>query len=83
MTKQEKQVVETLSRSFTKMETLYKVKCTEVEAREGEISRLKSENAALRTRLDKAVGSKGDGKHTSRIPMPDGEDIVFDIRRVY
>lgn len=55
MTEQEKQAVETLTRSFTKMETLYKVKCTEVEAREGEISRLKSENAALRERLSKAV----------------------------
>lgn len=55
MTEQEKQAVETLTRSFTKMETLYKVKCTEVEAREEEISRLKSENAALRERLEKAV----------------------------
>lgn len=55
MTEQEKQAVETLTRSFTKMETLYKVKCTEVEAREGEISRLKSENAALKERLDKAI----------------------------
>lgn len=55
MTEQEKQAVETLTRSFTKMETLYKVKCTEVEAREGEISRLKSENAALRERLEKTV----------------------------
>ena len=52
MTEQEKQAVETLTRSFTKMETLYKVKCTEVEAREGEISRLKSENAALHAELE-------------------------------
>ena len=55
MTEQEKQAVETLTRSFTGMETLYKVKCTEVEAREEEISRMKAENAALRERLEKAV----------------------------
>ena len=55
MTEQEKQAVETLTRSFTKMETIYKVKCTEVEAMKEEISRLKSENAALRERLEKAV----------------------------
>lgn len=57
MTEQEKQAVETLTRSFTRMETLYKVKCTEIEAKEEEISRMKSENAALRERLDKAVES--------------------------
>lgn len=55
MNEQEKQAVETLTRSFTKMETLYKVKCTEIEAKEEEISRLKSENAALRERLENAV----------------------------
>lgn len=37
------------------METLYKVKCTEIEAKEEEISRMKSENAALRERLSRAV----------------------------
>ena len=52
MTEQEKQAVETLTRSFTRMETLYKVKCMEVEAREEEISRLKAENAELRARLE-------------------------------
>lgn len=26
---------------------------------------------------------KYDGKHTTRIPMPDGNDIMLDIRRVY
>lgn len=31
MTEQEKQEFETLIRSFTRMETLYKIKCTEVE----------------------------------------------------
>ena len=51
MTEQEKQAVEKLTRSFTRMETLYKVKCTEIEAKEEEISRMKSENAALRERL--------------------------------
>ena len=54
MTEQEKQAVETLTRSFTRMETLYKVKCMEVEAREEEISRLKAENAELKARLEKA-----------------------------
>ena len=55
MTEQEKQAVETLTRRFTRMETLYKVKCTEIEAKEEEISRMKSENAALRERLEKAI----------------------------
>lgn len=55
MTEQEKQAVETLTRSFTKMETLYKVERTKVEAREVEISHLKSENAELRERLGRAV----------------------------
>lgn len=55
MTEQEKQAVETLTRSFTRMETLYKVKCMEVEAREEEISRLKAENAALREKIEKAL----------------------------
>lgn len=54
MTEQEKQVVETLTRSFTRMETLYKVKCMEVEAREEEISRLKTENAELCHRAEVA-----------------------------
>lgn len=53
MTEQEKQAVEELTRSFTRMETLYKVKCTEIEAREDEIARLETENAALRARLGK------------------------------
>ena len=55
MTEQEKQAVETLTRSFTRMETLYKVKCMEVEAREEEISRLKTENASLKERLKNAI----------------------------
>lgn len=55
LTEQEKQAVETLTRSFTRMETLYKVKCTEIEAKEEEISDLKAENAVLRERLEKAV----------------------------
>lgn len=53
MTEQEKQAVETLTRSFTRMETIYKVKCMEVEAREEEISRLKAENAELQATLSK------------------------------
>lgn len=55
MTEQEKQAVETLTRSFTRMETLYKVKCTEIEAKEEEISDLKTENAELKKRLENAV----------------------------
>ena len=55
LTEQEKQAVETLTRSFTRMETLYKVKCTEIEAKEEEMSDLKAENAALQKRLENAV----------------------------
>lgn len=55
LTEQEKQAVETLTRSFTRMETFYKVKCTEIEAKEEEISDLKAENAELKKRLENAV----------------------------
>lgn len=55
MTEQEKQAVETLTRSFTRMETLYNVKCTEVEVKEEEIFRLKAENAAMRERLSHSL----------------------------
>lgn len=58
LTEQEKQAVETLTRSFTRMETLYKVKCTEIEAKEEEISDLKAENAELKKRLDKELPCK-------------------------
>ena len=67
MTEQEKQAVEELTRSFTRMETLYKVKCTEVEARKEEIERLKSENASLRERLEKTV----------ELPVKIGDTVYF------
>lgn len=77
MTEQEKQAVETLTRSFTKMETLYKVKCTEVEAREEEISHLKSENAALREQISKMIMppcTLGDTLHVISFYFGDGYD---------
>ena len=64
MTKQEKQAVEKL----TRMETLYKIKCMEIEAREGQIERLKAENAALRKRLEKAVELKAKVGDTIYMP---------------
>ena len=37
----------------------------------------------MRFRTGRAYKLKGDGKHTEWIPMPDGNDIMLDIRRVY
>ena len=34
-------------------------------------------------RTGRAYKLEGDGKHTARIPMPDGNDIMLDIWRVY
>ena len=82
MTEQEKQAVETLTRSFTKMETLYKVKCTEVEAREEEISHLKSENAALRKQISEMVMPPctiGDTLHLISFYFGDGYDETGNV----
>lgn len=40
-------------------------------------------DVVMRFRTGRAYKLKGDGKHTTRIPMPDGNDIMLDIRRVY
>lgn len=48
-----------------------------------ESAKLVLKDLMMRFRTGRAYKLKGDGKHTARIPMPNGEDIVFDIRRVY
>ena len=48
-----------------------------------ESAKLVLKDLMMRFRTGLAYKLKGDGKHTTRIPMPDGEDIVLDIRRVY
>lgn len=53
MTNEEKEAFDSLTQSFTKMETLYKIKRNELEIKENEIKRLETENADLRERLDK------------------------------
>lgn len=55
MTEQEKQLIETLKRSFTRMEAFYKAKSTRIRVYEEKISQLEAENAALCERLKKAV----------------------------
>ena len=55
ITDEEKQLIETLKRSFTRMEAFYKAKSTRIRVYEEKISQLESENAALRERLRKAV----------------------------
>lgn len=54
MTEQEKQLIETLKRSFTRMEAFYKAKSTRIRVYEEKISQLEAENAALQKRLDNA-----------------------------
>lgn len=55
ITDEEKQLIETLKRSFTRMEAFYKAKSTRIRVYEEKISQLESENAALHERLDKAI----------------------------
>lgn len=55
ITDEEKQLIETLKRSFTRMEAFYKAKSTRIRVYEEKISQLESENAALRERLKKVV----------------------------
>lgn len=40
-------------------------------------------DVAMKFRTGFVYKNKGDGKHTIRIPMPDGNDIMLDIRRAY
>lgn len=55
ITDEEKQLIETLKRSFTRMEAFYKAKSTRIRVYEEKISQLESENADLRERLERAV----------------------------
>lgn len=66
MTEQEKQLIEILKRSFTRMEAFYKAKDTRVRVYEEKISQLEAENAALREGLERAV----------ELPVPLGTPIL-------
>lgn len=55
ITNEEKQLIETLKRSFTRMEAFYKAKSTRIRVYEEKISQLEAENAVLRERLEKAA----------------------------
>lgn len=48
-----------------------------------ESAKLVLRDLMMRFRTGRAYKLKEDGKHTARIPMPDGNDIMLDIRRVY
>lgn len=48
-----------------------------------ESAKLVLRDVTMRFRTGFVYKNKGDGKHTTRIPMPDGNDIMLDIRRVY
>lgn len=53
MTDEEKNAFETLKQSFVKMETLYKIKCHEVQTKQEEITRLTEENEQLTRSYEK------------------------------
>lgn len=55
MTDEEKTAFEILMRSFTRTETLYKLKRSEVATNKQRIARLTAKNAELRERLNNAV----------------------------
>ena len=48
-----------------------------------ESAKLVLRDVVMRFRTGFTYKNKDDGKHTTRIPMPDGNDIMLDIRRVY
>lgn len=48
-----------------------------------ESAKLVLRDVTMKFRTGFVYKNKGDGKHTTRIPMPDGNDIMLDIRRVY
>lgn len=48
-----------------------------------ESAKLVLRDVVMRFRTGFVYKNKGDGKHTTRIPMPDGNDIMLDIWRVY
>lgn len=60
MTDEEKTAFETLMRSFTRTETLYKLKRSEIATNKQKIARLTAKNAELRERLEKAVEVKNE-----------------------
>ena len=53
------------------------------EVADVESAKLVLKDLMMRFRTGRAYKLKGDGKHTARIPMPDGNDIMLDIRRAY
>ena len=53
------------------------------EVADVESAKLVLKDLMMRFRTGRAYRLKGDGKHTARIPMPDGNDIMLDIRRVF
>ena len=53
------------------------------EVADVESAKLVLRDLMMRFRTGRAYKLKGDGKHTARIPMPDGNDIMLDIRRAY
>lgn len=53
------------------------------EVADVESAKLVLRDLTMRFRTGRAYKLKGDGKHTEWIPMPDGNDIMLDIRRVY
>ena len=48
-----------------------------------ESAKLVLRDVIMKFRVGFVYKNKYDGKHTTRIPMPDGNDIMLDIRRVY
>ena len=48
-----------------------------------ESAKLVLRDVVMSFRTGRIYRLKGDGKHAARIPMPDGNDIMLDIRRVY
>ena len=48
-----------------------------------ESAKLVLRDVVMKFRTGFVYKKKYDGKHTTRIPMPDGNDIMLDIRRVY
>ena len=48
-----------------------------------ESAKLVLRDVVMKFRVGFLYKNKGDGKHTIRIPMPDGNDIMLDIWRVY
>lgn len=54
MTDEEKTAFETLTQRFTKMETLYKIKCNEIAIKKAKITRLTKQRDEYKQRAEKA-----------------------------